>query len=134
MSFVYANIIDNNPVFHFSYNYGVLLVKKQLINILSVIFALALFLNTLTFKADAPVTPPIIIGGPKSGDVNCDGSVTGEDAALIADYLAKSSTVSSAGLKVADVNGDGEVNIGDAVIISRFLCGDIEKLPISYYE
>lgn len=106
-------------------------MKKQLFSILSVIFAALILVNSLPLKADAPVTPPIIIGGPKAGDVNCDGSVTEQDASLILYYLAKKSSISSAGLKAADVNGDGEVNIGDAAVISGFLYGHIDKLPVS---
>jgi hypothetical protein len=63
-----------------------------------------------------------------SGDVNCDGSTTAEDALLILQYAA--GMISSLPCEVnADVNSDGRVDSIDALFLLQYVAGLISVFP-----
>jgi len=62
------------------------------------------------------------------GDVNCDGKVEVDDAALLLRYLAGLATLSERGRLNADVTLDGTVQVDDAAKILRYLVGLISSL------
>ena len=64
----------------------------------------------------------------RAGDVNCDGTVSSIDAALVLQYDA-GLIASLACQENADVNGDGNINSLDAALILQFVAGLIESLP-----
>ncbi|MCH8103542.1 MAG: aryl-sulfate sulfotransferase [Chloroflexi bacterium] len=78
-------------------------------------------------KSDATpeptATPELIVG-----DVNCDGTVSSIDAALVLQYGA--GLVSTLSCQdAADVNGDGSIDSLDAVLILQHAAGLLPALP-----
>ncbi len=76
----------------------------------------------------APEGCPTPTPAPLPGDVNCDGTVTSIDAALILqfnDALLGSLPCASG----ADLNGDGRISPLDATLILRFTAGLLDSLP-----
>lgn len=67
------------------------------------------------------------------GDVNGDGSVTGEDAAFVYRYVNEALTLTREQRSAADVNGDGTVDTTDAALIYRVahntLSGFLQSIP-----
>ncbi len=63
----------------------------------------------------------------KLGDVNGDTQITGKDAALIAQYVAKLTTAVNE--SVADVNGDGQVTGKDAALIAQYVAKLVSGFP-----
>ena len=63
----------------------------------------------------------------KLGDVNGDTQITGADATLISQYIAK--LTQNVNESVADVNGDGNVTGADATLISQFIAKLIDAFP-----
>ncbi len=66
--------------------------------------------------------------GDRLGDVNCDGSVSSIDAALILQLTAGVVSFLSCG-EFGDVNGDGNMTSIDAAIILQFTAGLIPSSP-----
>ena len=63
----------------------------------------------------------------KLGDVNGDTQITGKDATLIMQYVAKLTT--EVNETVADVNGDGSVTGKDATLINQLVAKLIDTFP-----
>lgn len=78
---------------------------------------------------DTMTAPAGVVGlsGSAPGDVNCDGSVTSVDAALILQFTA-ALFENLACPDGADANGDGAVNSVDAALVLQFVAGLIEGL------
>ncbi len=53
------------------------------------------------------------------GDINQDGKVTAEDAALISNHLSGKNELSPEQLELADVDNNGEVNAKDSILIMQ---------------
>lgn len=69
-------------------------------------------------------TSPVLL----MGDVNGDGVITAEDAALILRYVVGLDTLTSEALLQADVDGDGAVTAADASKILQYVVGFISTL------
>lgn len=63
----------------------------------------------------------------KLGDVNNDTQITGKDATMILQYVAK--LTSAVNETVADVNGDGSVTGKDATLILQYVAKLIDSFP-----
>lgn len=63
----------------------------------------------------------------KLGDVNEDTQITGKDATMILQYVAK--LTSAVNETVADVNGDGSVTGKDATLILQYVAKLIDSFP-----
>ena len=59
--------------------------------------------------------------------MNGDTQITGKDAALVAQYVAKLTTEINEG--IADVNGDGQVTGKDAALIAQYVAKLIDSFP-----
>ena len=85
--------------------------------------------NTATATSTSP--PPLTSTPPPAtptGDVNCDGSVTSVDAALVLQFVA--GLVASLGCEnAADANDDGSLNSIDATLILQYGAGLLSVLP-----
>ena len=72
--------------------------------------------------------PGLPANGMARGDVNCDGSLTMNDAALIQRYLALKVVPTCKGAPVdpaiLDVNGDGKVDQADIDAIKKSVLGN----------
>ena len=68
---------------------------------------------------------------PFYGDANCDGRITGADAALILSAIVGNNTLTAQGAFNADVDGDLEVTAEDAALILRWIVGLIETFPVA---
>ena len=71
----------------------------------------------------------IRFAAPLLGDTNCDGVITGADAALILRAIVGLDTLSAQGALNADVDGDLEITAEDAVLILRWIVGLIAQFP-----
>ena len=63
------------------------------------------------------------------GDVNCDGVVDSDDAAMVLKYDAELITADDLHLEVGDVDGDGDVDCDDACLILKYDALLIDVLP-----
>lgn len=75
--------------------------------------------GSLTPANDATVAINMFI----YGDIHLDGKVNAKDAALLAQYLAGSQTLTMGQLAAADVYHDGKANAKDAALFAQFLAG-----------
>ena len=62
------------------------------------------------------------------GDVNCDGEVNSQDAALILQYIVGLTDLESYGLVSGDVNNNSSINSQDAALILQYVVGLIAEL------
>lgn len=85
----------------------------------------------ITAAGDAYILQQIIaIANPgRWGDVNWDGWVDAEDAALIMQYEVGLIADSELNLNVADVNADGWIDAEDAALIMQYEVGIIDSVP-----
>lgn len=65
------------------------------------------------------------------GDVSGNGSISGMDAAMVAQYLAGITSLSDEQKRVADVTQNGEITTLDADVIARYRVGLISSLPVT---
>lgn len=65
------------------------------------------------------------------GDIDGDGDVTFDDAALIFNYVSGTGNLTVLQLERADINGDGRVTVVDAAQIFHFVSGVFSALPYS---
>lgn len=86
--------------------------------------AINAILTPLGLTAVEPITPAGILG-----DINSDGKVNITDAALLAQYANKVTTLTDDQLAVADVNGDRKVNITDAALLAQYANKVISTFP-----
>ena len=62
------------------------------------------------------------------GDVNCDGEVNSQDAALILQYIVGLIELESDGLESGDVDNNSSINSQDAALILQYIVGLIDEL------
>ena len=60
-----------------------------------------------------------------SGDVNCDGLITAQDASIVLQSIAGKKELSTGQTGAADVNGDGNITAQDASLILQYVAGKI---------
>lgn len=78
----------------------------------------------------APATAMVIVeGSVRFGDVNGDGTIQANDAALVYSIANGKVTSTLEQQKAADVNGDGKVLADDAALIYSYANGKISKFP-----
>ncbi|MBQ8725229.1 MAG: hypothetical protein IJY74_06135, partial [Oscillospiraceae bacterium] len=71
--------------------------------------------------------------GAEKGDINQDGTVSIDDAAIILDYYAKTAAgIDTAAIANTDINGDGAVNISDATCILTYYAKTAAGLPCTW--
>lgn len=70
-------------------------------------------------------------GGSRYGDLDGDGSVTGADLVLLAEYLAANIAGFDVAPEWADLDASGRVDVVDQAILNHFLAGHIPALPLS---
>ena len=88
--------------------------------------------NMVAEDSEIDIIDSIPIGVGLRGDANSDDKVSVRDAALVANYLSKSSMnknympdfANSLGGAMADANADGKLNIRDAATIARYLASN----------
>lgn len=78
-----------------------------------------------TLEPTATATPLPTVG---LGDVDCSGSVTSIDAALVLQFVANLLNALSC-QDAADTNANGEINSIDAALILQFTAGFFDSLP-----
>ena len=61
----------------------------------------------------------------QKGDVNCDGKISGEDAALLCAHLTARHLLSDSQMQLADVSGDQKVNAVDLTLLKRNLLSPV---------
>ncbi|NMC51632.1 hypothetical protein GYA54_02805, partial [Candidatus Kuenenbacteria bacterium] len=66
------------------------------------------------------------------GDLDGNGQVQMYDAALLARYLAKQSTLTTAQLTVAEVTSNSVLDNTDVEVISDYAMGKVDKLPVRF--
>lgn len=78
----------------------------------------------------APATAMVIVeGSVRFGDVNGDGKIQANDAALVYSIANGKVAPTQKELKAADVNGDGQILADDAALIYSYANGKISEFP-----
>lgn len=94
------------------------------------IFVMVLILSVPSLYSSAYGQDPCPCDCIKYGDLNGDGRVNVTDLAILSNYMAGNTHLTTIQKGAADVCKDGVINVQDLYVLANFLAGNITQLPV----